>query len=293
MHIQSYTRAADFLTAATAWLLEHEATHNLLLGLAGELVHNPQLYGQEAPFFALVTSQGQPVGAALRTPPYLLSLGLFDATEREAALAALADLALQRYPDLNGVSGPSESSDLFAQLWQTRTARSAQRTMAQRIYQLTQVSPPAGMAGILRAAHDHDRNMLIDWFMGFHRDAMGAEPDKHKAAISVARWLESPGRSLFVWEHAGQPVSMTGVAGTTPHGIRVSAVYTPAELRRHGYASACVAAVSQRMLDQGRRFCFLYTDLANPISNSIYQRIGYRPVCDVNEYHFSSPSSAF
>ena len=288
MHIHTYIHATDFLAAATPWLLEHEATHNLLLGLAGELAHNPHLYSQETPFFALATSQGQSVGAALRTPPYLLSLGLFVAAAREAALTALVDLILQHYPDLNGVSGPSESSDLFAQLWQARTARSAKRTMAQRIYQLTQVSPLAGIAGTLRAAHDDDREMLIDWFMGFHRDATGAEPDKHKAAISVARWLESPGRSLFVWEHAGQPVSMTGVAGPTPHGIRVSAVYTPAELRRHGYASACVAAVSQRMLEQGRRFCFLYTDLANPISNSIYQRIGYRPVCDINEYYFSA-----
>ena len=77
----------------------------------------------------------------------------------------------------------------------------------------------------------------------------------------------------------------------TPRGVRVNMVYTPPELRRRGYASACVAALSQRMLDSGKKFCFLYTDLSNPTSNKIYQEIGYRPVFDVDEYKFEQPAS--
>ena len=50
---------------------------------------------------------------------------------------------------------------------------------------------------------------------------------------------------------------------------------------------ATVAALSQLLLDSGRKFCFLFTDLSNPTSNHIYQAIGYRPVCDVDEYRFS------
>ena len=74
------------------------------------------------------------------------------------------------------------------------------------------------------------------------------------------------------------PKSVTGVGGETPSGIRIGPVYTPPPDRGQGYASALVAAVSQAQLDAGRRFCFLYTDLANPTSNRIYQAIGYRPV---------------
>ncbi len=74
--------------------------------------------------------------------------------------------------------------------------------------------------------------------------------------------------------------------GRTPHGIRISGVYTPPEWRGHGYASACVAHLSQRMLDDGRSFCFLFADLDNPTSNDIYQQIGYRPVCDMPLYQF-------
>ena len=64
-------------------------------------------------------------------------------------------------------------------------------------------------------------------------------------------------------------------------------MYTPPEQRGHGYASAATAALSQLLLERGRRFCFLFTDLANPTSNHIYQTIGYQPVCDVDIYHFA------
>ena len=71
---------------------------------------------------------------------------------------------------------------------------------------------------------------------------------------------------------------MSGFGGPTPSGIRIGPVYTPPELRRRGYASALVAALTASLLESGRRLCFLFTDLANPTSNSIYQQVGYRPV---------------
>jgi len=46
--------------------------------------------------------------------------------------------------------------------------------------------------------------------------------------------------------------------------------------------------LSQRQLDRGRRFCTLFTDLANPTSNALYQRIGYRPIADFLEIRFRS-----
>ena len=81
-------------------------------------------------------------------------------------------------------------------------------------------------------------------------------------------------------------MSLAGAGGLTPNGIRVGPVYTPPELRGRGYASNLVAGVSQLQLDAGRTFVFLFTDLANPTANQIYQEIGYEPVNDVDEYAF-------
>ena len=81
-------------------------------------------------------------------------------------------------------------------------------------------------------------------------------------------------------------MSLAGFGGPTPNGIRIGPVYTPPDLRGRGYGTAVTAEVSRLLLDRGHRFCFLYTDLANPTSNAIYMRIGYEPVCDSREVAF-------
>lgn len=50
--------------------------------------------------------------------------------------------------------------------------------------------------------------------------------------------------------------------------VRIQAVYTPPPNRGRGYAGACVGALSAQLRNAGNR-CVLYTDLANPISNSV------------------------
>src|SRR5207245_4131635 len=103
--------------------------------------------------------------------------------------------------------------------------------------------------------------------------------------------LSSPWAGSLLWENGGQPVSMAGWGGWTPNGIRVGPVYTPPELRGRGFATTLTAELSRCLLDgrlfeDGRRFCFLYTDLANPTSNAIYERIGYRRVAESAEIWF-------
>jgi predicted GNAT family acetyltransferase len=85
----------------------------------------------------------------------------------------------------------------------------------------------------------------------------------------------------------GTAVSMAAVRPSVVGLPRVSLVYTPAEHRRHGYAGAGVAALSQHLLDDGARACMLFADLANPTSNGVYQRIGYRPVADADVWRFN------
>jgi predicted GNAT family acetyltransferase len=92
--------------------------------------------------------------------------------------------------------------------------------------------------------------------------------------------------SFRLWESDGAVVSMTGTHEAPPIGARIGPVYTPPELRGHGYATALVAAASQEQLDAGRPACYLHTDLANPTSNAIYQRIGYDWVCEAVDLRF-------
>jgi predicted GNAT family acetyltransferase len=118
--------------------------------------------------------------------------------------------------------------------------------------------------------------VVIEWVAAFMEHA-GEQGD----AAALAR--DRIGRGLlYLWEADG-PVSMAAWTGKTPNGVRVNLVYTPPALRGKGYATACVTGLSTLLL-QHNRFCCLYTDLANPTSNAIYHRIGYRPVCDAAVY---------
>ncbi len=90
---------------------------------------------------------------------------------------------------------------------------------------------------------------------------------------------------MFVW-YDDAVTSMVAAVGPTPTSMRIGYVYTPHEHRGRGYATSAVAELSRRVRAEGRPALYLYTDLANPVSNRIYARIGYEPVTDVCDYEF-------
>jgi predicted GNAT family acetyltransferase len=226
------------------------------------------------------------VAVALRTPPRNLILSEVDAHD---AVVLLADeLAGEEIP---GVVGPPEAVRRFAERWTERTGDAWQVQLEERIFRLRRVVAPRPTSGLVRAASGADRDLVIAWLAAFEREVLPEQSPETQLAESVDESLAGVGRRLFLWDDP-EPVSLVGAGGATPNGIRIGPVYTPPRFRGRGYASALTAAVSQAMLDEGRRFCFLYTDLANPTSNRIYIAIGYEPVTDALMVGFTPPRAA-
>ncbi|MFL5915563.1 MAG: GNAT family N-acetyltransferase [Gaiellaceae bacterium] len=278
--------AAAFLTEAEPLLLADEARHNLVLGIAGTIRDTPDLYPLRSLW--LVRDTGEVVAAALRTPPYNLIL----ARPRSApALAALAEAVAGEA--LPGVTGTEPEVEEFAELWSQHSGVAGRVNMRQGVYALEQVEPLAAVPGSARVATADDRALALRWWIAFGEEVLHeGGPGRERAEASVDHKLSSPTSGLLLWEDGGEPVSLAGWGGPTPNGIRVGPVYTPPELRGRDYATALTAELSQRLLDGrlyegGRRFCFLYTDLANPTSNAIYERIGYRRIAEAAEVVFS------
>jgi predicted GNAT family acetyltransferase len=145
---------------------------------------------------------------------------------------------------------------------------------------VTDVVPPAHSDGNVRQAGNADRELLVAWFEEFEVES-GASGG-HTAAETVDRRL--PAGHLWIWD-TGEAVAMAGLSDPTMGVVRVGPVYTPRERRRRGYASGLVATVSTRVRMGGNR-CILYTDLANPMSNSIYRAIGYHAIDEVLRFDF-------
>jgi hypothetical protein len=282
MQLSHLPTAQDFLDRAGAFLLTNEAVNNLPLGVAGNIRAHPERFMDATPYLAIVEDGGVVLAAAVRTPPYNLALALIHSRE---ALELIARDAHALYPDLDRAMGPHPSIQQFVEIWCALTGQSSNVKLAMGVYQLTQVKPPTGVPGRFRRATAQDKDLLVRWRIDFSKEALGEDPDPAEVAKAIDSMLTSPVRGIGVWEDR-RVVSIAAYSGPTPHGIRIGSVYTPPELRGRGYASACVAALSQMLLDGGYSFCFLFTDLANPTSNKIYQQIGYEQVGEAAEYEF-------
>jgi len=273
-----------FLDRSGPFLKAREAEHNLQLGVCSVLRIDPDAY-DGPPYLTTVEADGAVVAVAMRTPPFQL---LVSEVTDDRALPVLADALARDIPDLPGIQGPTAPAQRLAELWAARSGLRSRLATQERIFALTRVRPPRPVRGRLRDADPGDRELLIEWIAAFNREALG-DTDTSDVPDLVDRVLTGRFRRMFLWDDGG-PVSLAGAGGRTPNGIRIGPVYTPPELRGRGYASACVAAVSQAQLDAGRRFCFLFTDLANPTSNHIYHEIGYVPVIDIDRYTFEPPA---
>jgi uncharacterized protein len=180
-----------------------------------------------------------------------------------------------------GVSGEAGSAARFAGYWTERITSAARPVRGERLYEIADVcAPDVSGSGSCRRAAEADRAILTHWFQGFRVDT-GEAPVRDPARIVADRVAAG---HFWIWEHDG-PLAMAALTEPVAEVRRVQAVYTPPESRHQGYASALVATLSTNTLRSGCR-CVLYTDLANPTSNSIYRKIGYRAVAEVTRYAF-------
>jgi RimJ/RimL family protein N-acetyltransferase len=263
-----------FLDTAGDFLRADPARNTVMLTVTEDLRVTAATAGT---LFGWWQPDGEPVRAAfMHTPDYPVMLS----TASVQAAAALArDLtasagAGRRIP---GVNAGQEAADAFAAAWRDRTGDAVAVYRRMRLFRLGELIPPRpAPEGTARLAVETDRDLVARWFEAFAREV--GDPPRQDHGRAAAGRLAYGG--ITIWEAGGVPVSVAGRTRAVAGMVRLGPVYTPPELRGHGYAGAATAVVSQAALDAGLRDVVLYTDLANPTSNGLYQRLGYHPVED-------------
>ena len=272
VRVTVHPTAAAFLEAARPGLAEREAEHHLVLGVAESML----AASPRGDLFAATVSDADGlVLAALMTG----SRPLLIASNRPS-IAGAASLVWDSIAAANHapshVIGAVGQVEALVDEW-ARRGRSARLVMQQRVYQLTHVNKVARGTGTLRVATADDLDLVTDWVSAFEREALSSVLPIQSTRAVAERRVDAG--EVFLWCDP-EPRTMAGSARPTKRAVAVNAVYTPPEWRRRGYATACVAAVSELLLARGFELCVLYTDLANPTSNAIYSSIGYRPLRD-------------
>jgi uncharacterized protein len=279
--IFSFESVSEFLQSVQAELEFREAANNLLLGICGQLVRHPERF-QSAPVFKAVEENGEWVLTAVMTPPHRLIVSTGRMAASDEGVKQFAEALYREEQKLPGVLGPVDLAGKFAVDWEKVSGTQLQMAEQLIMYELKRVAIPAPDRGRLRAAVAEDFELVAGWWYAARMDIFGkadAEEDRQTAKNRI------DDGDVFLWED-GRPVSMACKTRPTRHGISVGMVYTPPEARCRGYATACVGELSRTLLRTGRDFCSLFADALNPVSNSIYQKIGYRPIGNVTEYAF-------
>lgn len=255
----------SFLAKHLDALEADQARHNLMLGLINR--------AQRDPSKVRIWSLGEGAACAIQTPPHYIVLGDLNRTQCEELAQTVVNL------DFIGCVGPDDTTEMLASCL-TKLGIAHELERPQRIYTLDQPPTYPNCKGRGRKSTSDDKDLFCDWFMRFIRETAPNEPPFTKERM-IETFIERP---VYFWEVDGKNVSMAARNRETKNGSNISFVFTPPELRGNGYAGSVTAFACEDVFKDGKKVCFLYTDLRNPISNRVYQKIGFRPWCDSKIY---------
>lgn len=281
MQFKLYTDVHEFYNDTYSVLMQDEAQNIILLGniiMGNEGKDKTDWRNPVNWVMATVYDANGIQLTALMTPPHNITLYATDNIINDQAIKCLLD-GLTEY-NIPGVTTEKTLAELFAKEYTARKGLTFKTTMDQRIYELTTINPDVKQFGTVRLFEEKDMYFFPYWL-----EAFNAAVTYGNTKMSIPQDVEAyryrfSSKKLFVLEVEGKPVSMAGFTREMQTAIGVGFVYTPPYYRGKGYASSCVAQISQIALDKGFTKSVLYTDLLNPTSNSIYQKIGYKAICD-------------
>lgn len=174
---------------------------------------------------------------------------------------------------VSGVNAEPDVAAAFCSTYLEHSQATAEERMRMLLYRLEGlVEPPVPAYGSARLAEPEHFDLCLDWFNEMHTGAAGDQSDLVHRRIA--------GGLIWLWEADEEFVSMAGRAPDSAGVARIGPVYTPPRWRRRGFASAVTHACARDALERGASGVALFTDLANPTSNAIYQAIGFRQIAE-------------
>ena len=281
MEFNRYTDVHAFYDDTYDILIQCEAQNMILLGnlMIGREGKDKADWRDPVNWVMATVSNARGIRlTALMTPPHNITLYATDNEVSQEAIDCLID-GLSGDP-LPGVTTEKLLAESFALAYADRNKQGIRTSMRQRIYELKAVNTDVPQFGLLRLLEEKDMHFFPYWLEAFNASAVYGQTEMAIPHDAEAYRYRLSTKKIYVLEVDGQPVSMAGFTREMQTAIGVAFVYTPPYYRKKGFASSCVAQLSQLALDRGFSTCVLYTDLSNPVSNSIYRKIGYKPVCD-------------
>jgi len=280
-HLEIDSEVSVFLNKVTPTLLREAEIHSMIISLALKCREQKK---EVALLARGMNFDGTLAVAGIQTDivrPMIIS----NSNSENAKKFARALLKKNIY--LPGVNGPLLAVDAFSKVWEEEKKVKLQLGLNLRLFELRKVIMPARVSGLWREATLRDEDLLCQWLDEFGSEAVPHDPKTAGDILHehVRKMIE--GKKMFLWEDKGERVCLVATSRETEKETWIAPVYTPKCFRARGYAGALLANVSQLIVERGK-IVLLFTDLANPTSNSIYPKVGYRALADFRHVLFVS-----
>jgi predicted GNAT family acetyltransferase len=267
MLVRCHHDPREFFDLVGPFLLKNEVENSQPLGIARSFVDTATHDG----LMFSVESGADVVAVAVKSP----HRNIIITRAPESAMRALANYLFAYALPVPGVLAPVETARDFSQAWKALTGVESTQRISLRLFQATRLNQIPSIGGSFRYAGRADQELVESWLQAFIDEVSLDRFDNLRERVGQMINLSNVG----LWEDESCQ-SMAAVTRRSERGSHLSWVYTPREMRGKGFATACVAELCKRELENGKTYCTLFTDLANPTSNAIYQRVGFEPVCD-------------
>lgn len=277
MLLKEYKTVQEYLQTSKQTLLQKELENNLVLGICNQIPNQHEVTKNYQ--FLNVVDENKLVASAISTP---LKIILASTKTEEGSVKLLSGHIEEYWHKQQGIVGPVVGIELLMKFFH----KNIHQQLRLCLYGLSAFKQISIAEGRIVQATAIYRKQLIDWSVKFYHEIKSFPQKKEDA---VQRFVDTliKTASIFCWVKGEKPVSMAAIIRRTDHIAIVGMVYTPQEERGNGYALNCVKKLSEYIVTQGYSRCGLFTDKDYPISNKIYQKIGYEPVCDFLDVEFS------
>lgn len=301
LKVEKITDPKEFKKITTKFLHEKECENNLIIGILEYVIE-----GIYKTFYLHVVSkeikgEKEIVFCALRTPPHETIFSIpnekigkeeLEKSIEQYIVFAKKDFG-EKYPS-GGCIGEKEFTTLYTTKWNELTKKDGKGfetklIMKQRIFKLALKDlkkPKHGLSEEYEYKFQYSKKddpQVLEVIGDGKKEFPGEDRYSNEKILKEKKMyhLERIDKKTKKREIVTVVVDSRATKATRTVGW----VFTPVKFRGKSYASHAVYFLSKQLLEkEGVEFTCLYTDLSNPISNSIYKYLGYKAVCDSSFY---------
>lgn len=281
MEFKKYDNPEEFVKENEKFILEKEWLNNLMAGNYKDAVKD----GIDENWLLARVTEGEKTELVmlLRKPWKLLMYSPTNNKSEELYRFAAEEL-YKVDPSLEGVNTETEVSQIFAREFCKIAGKEPKVRLGMRILVLGKLKEGTLRDDVVfRKATEEDKDILNEYRRRFSEEALNENLSQEELEEIFYRNLE---RGSYVLEKDGKIVATAVTNRHLSKGKSVGSVFTPKEERGKGYAYNVVYRLSKELLDSGLEYCVLFTDDSNPISNHVYEKIGYEKRAETTEILF-------